>query len=77
MAAALFATRNVITWTPRGTDGVLRAFYNVCRHRAGNVAAGTLDAARGTLPLITLGALTLIGTAGIVIRRNRRRDSEI
>src|SRR5207248_6115555 len=24
----------------RGTDGVLRAFYNVCRHRAGNVAAG-------------------------------------
>ena len=24
----------------RGTDGVLRGFYNVCRHRAGNVAAG-------------------------------------
>lgn len=24
----------------RGTDGVLRAFYNVCRHRAGNVASG-------------------------------------
>ncbi len=24
----------------RGTDGILRAFYNVCRHRAGNVAAG-------------------------------------
>src|SRR5438046_1974956 len=24
----------------RGTDGELRAFYNVCRHRAGNVAAG-------------------------------------
>ena len=23
-----------------GTDGVLRGFYNVCRHRAGNVAAG-------------------------------------
>ena len=44
---------------------------------AGNVAAGILDAARGTLPLVTLGALTLIGTAGIVIRRNRRRDSDI
>ena len=25
---------------PRGTDDVLRGFYNVCRHRAGNVAAG-------------------------------------
>jgi len=24
----------------RGTDGALRAFYNVCRHRAGNVASG-------------------------------------
>jgi choline monooxygenase len=24
----------------RGTDGALRAFHNVCRHRAGNVAAG-------------------------------------
>ena len=24
----------------RGVDGALRAFYNVCRHRAGNVAAG-------------------------------------
>src|SRR5437763_1530093 len=24
----------------RDTDGVLRGFYNVCRHRAGNVAAG-------------------------------------
>jgi LPXTG-motif cell wall-anchored protein len=42
-----------------------------------NVAAGTLDAARGTMPLVTLGALTLIGTAGILIRRNRRDNSEI
>jgi len=25
----------------RGTDGVLRAFYNVCRHRAGMVAQGS------------------------------------
>jgi choline monooxygenase len=24
----------------RGTDGILRGFYNVCRHRAGNVASG-------------------------------------
>jgi hypothetical protein len=42
----------------------------------GNVSAGTLEAARGTMPLVTLGALTLIGTAGILIRRNRRHNSE-
>ena len=41
---------------------------------ASDVAAGTLDAARGTLPLVTLGALALIGTTGIAIRRNRGRD---
>jgi hypothetical protein len=41
---------------------------------ASDVAAGALDAARGTLPLVTLGALALIGTAGIAIRRNRGRD---
>ena len=39
-----------------------------------NVASGTLDAARGTLPLVTLGALALIGIAGLVFRRNRGRD---
>ena len=38
------------------------------------VATGTLDAARGTLPLVTLGALALIGTTSLLIRRNRGRD---
>ena len=41
-----------------------------------NVATGALDAAKGkTMPLVTLGALALVGTAGILIRRNRRNDS--
>jgi LPXTG-motif cell wall-anchored protein len=40
------------------------------------VATGALDAAKGgTMPLVTLGALALVGTAGILIRRNRRHDS--
>jgi hypothetical protein len=60
------------------TDGYYWYYWGLDYYStAGNVAAGTLDAARGTLPLVTLGALTLIGTAGIVIRRNRRHDSEI
>lgn len=38
------------------------------------VATGALDATRGSLPLLTLGALALIGTASIAFRRNWRRD---
>ena len=56
------------------TDGYY--WYWDSYYTVGNVAAGTLDAARGTLPLVTLGALALIGTAGILIRRNRRHDPE-
>ena len=41
-----------------------------------NVAAGTLDAARGTLPLVTLGSLALIGTTGLLFRRNRGRNDD-
>jgi hypothetical protein len=41
-----------------------------------NVAAGTLDAARGTLPLVTLGALALLGTASLLVRRNRGGDDD-
>jgi hypothetical protein len=52
-------------WTPYGWSA-----YTMVT----NVAAGRLDEARGTLPLVTLGALALIGTAGILIRRNRRHD---
>jgi hypothetical protein len=40
------------------------------------VASGTLDAARGTLPLVTLGALALIGTASLLVRRNRGSDDD-
>jgi len=59
------------------TDGYYWYYDSVDYYSTvGNVAAGTLDAARGTLPLVTLGALALIGTAGILIRRNRRHDPE-
>jgi len=43
---------------------------------ASSTATGVLEAARGTLPLVTLGALALISTAGIAIRRNRRHNSK-
>ena len=59
------------------TDGYYWTLYGWDYYTTvSNVAAGTPDAARGTLPLITLGALALIGTAGILIRRNRRHDPE-
>ena len=39
-----------------------------------NVATGALDAARGTVPLVALGTLALIGTTGLLFRRNQGRD---
>ena len=57
-------------WDPYTSTYVYYPYYTM----VSNVAAGTLDAARGTLPLVTLGALALIGTTGLLFRRNRERD---
>jgi hypothetical protein len=64
-------TDGYLWWWTDGYYWYWDSYYTVS-----NVAAGTLGAARGTLPLVTLGALALIGTGGILIRRNRRQGPE-
>jgi hypothetical protein len=39
-----------------------------------NVATGALDAARGSLPVMILGGLALVGTAGKAFRRDWMRS---
>ena len=54
-------------------DGYNWAAYGAY-NTVSNVATGALDAAKGkTMPLAILGSVALLGTAGVLFRRNRGR----